>query len=67
MGLFSAISSWQTARQEKFVANMHKKNKCPDCYGRGFIAPAGYEYAYPFDCTSCNGSGTFSDWAKNQI
>ncbi|KHD85657.1 hypothetical protein [Heyndrickxia ginsengihumi] len=66
MGLFSAISQWKIDKQEKHVENMKTQNKCPDCYGRGFIMPVCYDYVYPYDCTGCNGSGSYDDWVQNQ-
>jgi len=66
MGLFRSLSAWQSARREKYISTMQEQNKCPDCGGRGFIMPAAYEYAYPFDCSGCNGTGSFQEWQLNR-
>jgi hypothetical protein len=65
MGLFSAISAWNTARYEKHVSNMAAQGLCPDCRGKGFNAyvPNEYYYSNVYDCPGCNGSGNFSDWS----
>ncbi|RFU61818.1 methionine aminopeptidase [Peribacillus glennii] len=66
MGLFSAISAWNASRYAKHVSNMEEKGLCPDCRGKGFnaYAPNEYYYSHVYDCSGCNGSGSFSDWAE---
>ena len=66
MGLFQTISAWNTARQEKHIALMQDKGLCPDCRGRGFSSYAPYEYSYTnvYDCSGCNGSGSYVDWVE---
>lgn len=64
MGLLNAFNEWRTTRQENHVSRMKENNKCPDCYGRGFLVYPANEYIYSnsFDCPGCNGSGLYNDW-----
>lgn len=66
MGLFKAISDWNTARYDRHVSNMEEKGLCPDCRGKGFnaYAPNEYYYSNVYECSGCNGSGSFTDWAE---
>jgi len=66
MGLFNAISSWQADRYQKHVTKMQTLDKCPDCRGRGYINTISFDYAMPYECPGCNGSGSFSDWHGTQ-
>ncbi|MDG5786711.1 methionine aminopeptidase [Evansella sp. AB-P1] len=64
MGLFSAISEWRTQQYEKRISKMESKGICPDCRGKGFNMFANEYYYSPayFECSGCNGSGSFQDW-----
>lgn len=55
------VSEWNAAQYEKKINTNRDKGTCPDCYGRGFYIVDAF-----FDptCPSCNGSGSFSDWAE---
>jgi hypothetical protein len=66
MGLFSTISAWNTSRYVKHVSRMEDKGFCPDCSGRGFngYAPNEFYYSNVFECSGCNGTGSFTDWAE---
>jgi DnaJ-class molecular chaperone len=66
MGIFQAINAWNQTRHEKHVALMQEKGLCPDCRGRGYNAYMPHEYSYHniYDCQSCNGTGSFTDWAE---
>lgn len=67
MVLFSAISDWRKSRHEKFISQMKEENKCPDCYGRGFLLYPANEFLYlnnPLDCPGCNGTGLYTDWVN---
>ncbi|MFC4617643.1 methionine aminopeptidase [Camelliibacillus cellulosilyticus] len=66
MNVFNAYSNWRAGRQEKHRSKMEALGKCPDCRGRGFLTLYDYEYAAPFDCPSCDGSGLYSDWEAKQ-
>jgi DnaJ-class molecular chaperone len=65
MGLFNFFSEWQSTQYEKKIANAEAKGHCPDCNGKGFLIPGYSEFFYAgsYDCTGCNGSGAFTDWA----
>ncbi|MFC7392941.1 methionine aminopeptidase [Scopulibacillus cellulosilyticus] len=65
MGLFNAISNWKSERHGKHVSQMRALGRCPDCNGKGFTTLFNYEFSAPLDCQGCNGSGLYSDWAKN--
>ncbi|MHC0036981.1 methionine aminopeptidase [Pseudoneobacillus sp. C159] len=65
MGLLSAFNDWRNTRYENHLSEMREANKCPDCYGRGFLVYPASEISYlpqSFDCPGCNGSGHFNDW-----
>jgi DnaJ-class molecular chaperone len=71
--LFSVFfENWAKRREEKVEANlmdMKNKGKCPECRGTGLNYPyhiAAVDYMPPTDleCPSCNGSGSFGDWAE---
>lgn len=65
MGLLSTFNDWRTTRYENHVAEMKEENKCPDCYGRGFLIYPSSElsfHANSFDCPGCNGSGQYGEW-----
>ncbi|SFC90715.1 methionine aminopeptidase [Peribacillus sp. B-H-3] len=66
MGLFSAIASWNAARQAKFISEMESKGWCPDCRGKGFSAYAPNEYYYNsvLDCPGCDGTGSYASWSE---
>ncbi|WP_027725538.1 hypothetical protein [Tuberibacillus calidus] len=66
MGLFQAISNWQTERYQRHVSRMQALDKCPDCRGRGFINVLSFDYAMPYECPGCNGSGSYSDWENSR-
>ena len=48
---------------KKKITDMKSKGICPDCNGQGIIIFA-YEYVTPDQCSGCNGSGSFKDWAR---
>lgn len=65
MGLLSAFNDWRASRYENHLSQMKEANKCPDCYGRGFLIYPSSEISYhtsSFDCPGCNGSGQYSRW-----
>ncbi|MEH7523517.1 hypothetical protein V7149_09565, partial [Bacillus sp. JJ1503] len=65
MGLVKAFNDWRAARYENHVAQMKDMNKCPECYGRGFMPYPANEFAFYgnlLDCPGCNGSGDYGDW-----
>lgn len=67
MGLLNAFNEWKNTRYEKHVSHMKDENKCPECYGRGFLIYPANEFVYlsnPFDCPGCNGSGLYSEWSN---
>lgn len=68
LGLFQTFSAWNAARFEKHIASMEEKGLCPDCRGRGFdsYAPNEYYYNSVYECSGCNGSGAYHDWAEIQ-
>ncbi|WP_017755486.1 hypothetical protein [Calidifontibacillus oryziterrae] len=51
----------------KRLQAMEKKNKCPDCKGRGIHYFVGSDFfvASPINCTSCNGTGLFTEWSNS--
>ena len=67
LGLLNSVSDWMAARQEKKINEMETLGYCPDCHGKGFNTYNVYEFYYtnPYDCLSCNGSGSFDDWYEN--
>lgn len=69
MGLFSAITEWNEARQQKRISEAESQGKCPNCKGSGLYYPYGlHEFYYSTlnECYGCNGSGLYSDWAEIQ-
>lgn len=60
MGFFS---NWQMAKMAKY----EEKNLCPDCKGRGIHYFAGSEFYFgePIQCSGCNGTGLYTEWANN--
>lgn len=62
------ISEWNTARNEKRININRDKGTCPDCSGKGFdpMIYSGGTFIDPnfVYCPSCNGTGSFSDWAE---
>ncbi len=65
MGILNSLNEWSNSRYEKKVEKMRGQGKCPDCNGRG-IETFAYEHFYnhSFQCPSCQGTGTFSDWLR---
>ncbi|WP_416151191.1 methionine aminopeptidase [Salipaludibacillus sp. HK11] len=63
MGLFQAVSDWNTARQEKRLDLMKEKDLCPECHGRGFNIPISEFYLSSdyYECPGCSGSGRYFD------
>lgn len=55
--------------KDRRLAKMRKKGKCPECRGRGYHAFAGSDFfnAVPSNCSTCEKSGLFSIWDKNNI
>ncbi|MBM7643838.1 DnaJ-class molecular chaperone [Scopulibacillus daqui] len=66
MGLINAYSNWKTKRYEKHLTKMQSLGKCPDCNGRGYMTIFDYEYAAPYNCYGCNGSGLYTDWEEKE-
>jgi DnaJ-class molecular chaperone len=67
MGLIQAFNQWKTTRYENHLAQMREENKCPECYGRGFVVYPAQEFVYysnPLDCPGCNGTGLYTEWSK---
>lgn len=66
VGIFNAFFEWQAARYDKKVEKMREHGLCPDCNGRGYDISMANAYIYTpnidYNCTSCSGSGSFSDW-----
>jgi DnaJ-class molecular chaperone len=69
MGLLNAFNDWRNLRHENHLSQMKDLNKCPDCYGRGFLVYPAIEYLYhsfSSECPGCNGSGHYSEWESLQ-
>ncbi|MFC7391716.1 methionine aminopeptidase [Scopulibacillus cellulosilyticus] len=66
MSLFNAISNWRSEKYKKHVSKMQALGKCPDCNGKGYMTIFDYEYAAPFNCQGCDGSGLYSDWEQSR-
>ncbi|HLO12074.1 MAG TPA: methionine aminopeptidase [Pseudoneobacillus sp.] len=67
MGLMSSFNDWRASRYENHVSQMREENKCPDCYGRGFMMYPFNEFTYQahsLECPGCNGSGLYTDWSS---
>ncbi|HYK73332.1 MAG TPA: methionine aminopeptidase [Pseudoneobacillus sp.] len=65
MGLINAFNEWKSAKYDNHVSQMKEINKCPDCYGKGYVIYPVMEFTYQnisSDCPGCNGSGQYSDW-----
>ncbi len=59
------IKGWYHAYKEKHVAQMKELGKCPVCHGSGFTTIPSPYTANTFDCHTCNGTGLYSEWEKN--
>ena len=66
VGLINAFTSWQHERYQRHLSKMQQLEKCPNCHGRGFINTISFDYAMPYECPGCSGSGAFSDWENQQ-
>lgn len=67
MGLLHSFQQWRAARHAKHISRMKEENKCPDCYGRGFVIYPANEFTFfdgSYDCPGCDGSGLFTDWTE---
>jgi DnaJ-class molecular chaperone len=64
MGLFHYLSDWKNNLYEKRVAQAESMGNCPECNGKGFQMPILNEYYFSdvFDCSGCNGTGTYTQW-----
>ncbi|MBN6885915.1 methionine aminopeptidase [Cytobacillus horneckiae] len=65
MHLIKLFNKWRNERFEEHVSKMKVENKCPDCYGRGFIVYPANVYSFHSDhfrCPGCEGSGLYEDW-----
>lgn len=64
MGFFETIGTWHTERQNKHLAYMKAKGKCPDCNGSRIVHTYSAFFTAPPICPGCNGTGSYSDWAS---
>lgn len=70
MGLLNAFNDWRTSRYENHVSQMKELNKCPECYGKGYVIYPAIEFTYQpmsYDCHGCNGSGNYSVWEDSKL
>ncbi|MDQ0268185.1 methionine aminopeptidase [Cytobacillus purgationiresistens] len=66
MGLLNKFTEWREKRYKEHFSKMKEENKCPDCFGKGFIIYPANVYAFHadhFHCPGCKGSGLFNDWS----
>lgn len=66
MGIFNALFESLANHREEKLAQMKDQGICPDCRGKGYHASVANAYIYmpsfDYQCHSCNGTGSFSEW-----
>ncbi|MBU8905943.1 hypothetical protein [Desertibacillus haloalkaliphilus] len=69
MGLFKMIKRWQEAMYKRKLVKARAKGICPDCRGFGYDPLMLQDHftlnAKDFDCVGCKGTGSYTEWAKN--
>ncbi|KRG11481.1 hypothetical protein ACA30_10800 [Virgibacillus soli] len=58
------IAEWNATQTKKKINIHRRKGTCPDCSGRGFFTT---DALIDPTCSSCNGTGSFSDWAETTL
>ncbi|MBD7937861.1 methionine aminopeptidase [Cytobacillus sp. Sa5YUA1] len=69
MSLGKSFNQWKNAREHKHLEKMKRSNRCPECYGQGFLLYPSLMYSLHSDtlfCPGCEGSGRFNDWERIQ-